>query len=62
MIFTEGIKELVPAKELVPGDLLALKAGDVIPADVRLIEVHDFMVEEAALTGSRKQLKRLAND
>ncbi|EMF0377898.1 HAD-IC family P-type ATPase [Enterococcus hirae] len=58
VIFTEGIKELVPAKELVPGDLLALKAGDVIPADVRLIEVHDFMVEEAALTGESEAVEK----
>lgn len=58
VIFTEGIKELVPAKELVPGDLLALKAGDVVPADVRLIEVHDFMVEEAALTGESEAVEK----
>lgn len=58
VIFTEGIKELVPAKELVPGDLLALKAGDVVPADVRLIEVYDFMVEEAALTGESEAVEK----
>ena len=58
VIFTEGIKELVEAKELIIGDIIALKAGDVVPADIRLIEVHDFMVEEAALTGESEAIEK----
>ncbi|MBT9718163.1 HAD-IC family P-type ATPase [Enterococcus durans] len=58
VIFTEGIKELVEAKELIIGDIIALKAGDVVPADIRLIEVHDFMVEEAALTGKSEAIEK----
>ena len=41
----------LPARELVPGDLILLRAGDRIPADVRLIEAVNLQVEEAALTG-----------
>ena len=41
----------IPAKELVKGDVIVLRAGDVVPADVRLIEVHDLLVEESILTG-----------
>lgn len=41
----------IPAKELVPGDIVLLEAGDRIPADARLIEVIDLRVDEAALTG-----------
>ncbi|MGH1724088.1 HAD-IC family P-type ATPase [Enterococcus durans] len=58
VIFTEGIKELVEAKELIIGDIIALKAGDVVPADIRLVEVHDFMVEEAALTGESEAIEK----
>ena len=42
---------LVPAEQLVPGDLLLLEAGDRIPADARVISAHAAEVAEAALTG-----------
>jgi Ca2+-transporting ATPase len=41
----------IPARTLVPGDVIFLRAGDKIPADVRLIEVVNLQIEEAALTG-----------
>ncbi len=41
----------IAAEELVPGDIIRLKAGDKVPADVRLIESHSLRVEQAALTG-----------
>ncbi len=41
----------MPARELVPGDVILLKAGDKIPADSRLIEAVNLQAEEAALTG-----------
>jgi P-type Ca2+ transporter type 2C len=41
----------VPARELVPGDVVLLEAGSHVPADGRLIEAHALRVEEAALTG-----------
>ena len=44
-------EEEVPSKELVPGDILLLDAGDRIPADVRLIEIHSLRCDEAPLTG-----------
>ena len=46
-----GIPRNVSAVELVPGDVVNLEAGNVIPADLRLLEVSQFKVEEAALTG-----------
>jgi P-type Ca2+ transporter type 2C len=42
---------IVPAEQLVPGDLLLLEAGDRIPADARVLSVHAAEVAEAALTG-----------
>ena len=42
---------MVPAAELVPGDLVLLEAGAIVPADLRLLESAQLKVEEAALTG-----------
>ncbi|WP_223881589.1 magnesium-translocating P-type ATPase [Affinibrenneria salicis] len=41
----------VPLQQLVPGDILYLSAGDIVPADVRLIASRDLFVSQAALTG-----------
>lgn len=41
----------VPARTLVPGDIVSLDAGDIIPADLRLIESSNLKIEEASLTG-----------
>ncbi|MCI0646323.1 MAG: cation-translocating P-type ATPase [Chloroflexi bacterium] len=41
----------LPARDLVPGDVTLLRAGDKVPADVRLTEVVNLQIEEAALTG-----------
>ncbi|WP_068774554.1 calcium-translocating P-type ATPase, SERCA-type [Paenibacillus sp. FJAT-26967] len=41
----------VPARNLVPGDIIYLESGDRVPADIRLIETNSFYVEESALTG-----------
>jgi magnesium-transporting ATPase (P-type) len=41
----------VPADELVPGDIVRLRSGDKVPADMRLLQVVNLRVEESALTG-----------
>ena len=43
--------EIVPATSLVPGDVVILETGDIIPADLRLIESSNLKIEEASLTG-----------
>jgi P-type Ca2+ transporter type 2C len=62
-----GGKELeVLARELVPGDILLLEAGDKIPTDGRLIEIHSLQCDEAPLTGEsfpvEKELSALPMD
>jgi magnesium-transporting ATPase (P-type) len=47
----DGQTRLLPAEELVPGDVVLLESGDKIPADVRLTEVKNLRTEEAPLTG-----------
>jgi len=46
-------KELIKVNtsELVPGDVISLKSGDIIPADIRFIKVHSLKVDESTLTG-----------
>ncbi|MBM3114399.1 cation-transporting P-type ATPase [Jeongeupia naejangsanensis] len=50
-VIRNGEKRDIDAEELVPGDIVTLRPGDKIPADLRLIEVHNLRVEEAILTG-----------
>jgi Ca2+-transporting ATPase len=61
-----GREEEVPSKELVPGDILLLEAGDKIPADARLLENHSLRCDEAPLTGESvpvgKDIKALPED
>lgn len=47
----DGREVEVPARDLVPGDVIHLEAGDKVPADVRLVEAVNLQIEEAALTG-----------
>ena len=46
-----GETRLIPAEDVVPGDIILLESGDKIPADLRLIEAKNLRTEEAALTG-----------
>jgi calcium-translocating P-type ATPase len=46
-----GEARLIPAEQLVPGDVVLLESGDKIPADMRLADVKNLRTEEAALTG-----------
>ena len=50
-VIRNGILEVVPAKELVPGDVVVLDTGDYIPADLRVIEAVNLKSQESSLTG-----------
>ena len=52
--FTERASESVPARLLVPGDLVIFSTGDQIPADVRLTEAADLTIDESNLTGENE--------
>jgi H+-transporting ATPase len=47
----DGVWTTVPARELVPGDLIRLRLGDIIPADARLLQGDPIEVDQSALTG-----------
>ena len=50
-VIRDGSVCVVPAKELVPGDLVVLETGDYVPADLRITEAINLKVQEASLTG-----------
>ena len=51
VVIRQGNHETIPTTALVPGDIVVIRAGDRIPADLRVIEAHNLRVEEAILTG-----------
>ncbi len=53
-----GVIKKIPAAQLVPGDLVILKTGDIVPADSRILEANQLEVSEAALTGESLPVKK----
>ncbi|KAH2265337.1 hypothetical protein KXW26_004658 [Aspergillus fumigatus] len=47
----DGKTSTIPANEIVPGDMIELKVGDTVPADLRLVDAMNFETDEALLTG-----------
>jgi P-type E1-E2 ATPase len=58
-IVRDGREEEIPLKQLVPGDIVKLCAGDMVPADVRLVASRDLFVAQAALTGESLPVEKL---
>ena len=50
-VIREEKEEVIDKKFLVPGDIVLLEAGDIIPADLRVLKLNNFMVDESILTG-----------
>jgi Mg2+-importing ATPase len=50
-VVREGQQQEIPVEEVVPGDVVALNAGDIVPGDCLLLESKDLFVDEAMLTG-----------
>ncbi|MFH8775831.1 HAD-IC family P-type ATPase [Streptomyces sp. NPDC017958] len=59
-VLRDGEPRELPARDLVPGDVVLLEAGDAVPADCRLVEAHDVAVNNAALTGESDAVARVA--
>jgi P-type E1-E2 ATPase len=56
----DGRRATIPAENLVPGDVVLLESGDKVPGDLRLLEVKNLRVEEAALTGESEPTEKSA--
>jgi Ca2+-transporting ATPase len=50
-VLRDGLETVVPARDLVPGDVVVLRTGDRIPADARVLQAVNLAIDEAALTG-----------
>src|SRR4030067_594920 len=55
-----GSRQMIPSRDLVPGDLVLLEAGNFVPADLRLLEAVNLRIEEAALTGEPMPVQKAA--
>jgi Ca2+-transporting ATPase len=60
-VMRDGRRQSVPARELVPGDIIFLEAGNYIPADARLLEAVNLQIEEAALSGESVPVQKNAS-
>ena len=58
----DGAQAVVPVDRLVPGDVVHLSAGDIVPADGRLLESRDLFVNQALLTGEPYPAEKQADD
>ena len=61
-VLRDGREQELPIAELVPGDIVRLHAGDLVPADARLLDVKDLHVRESALTGESLPVEKAAAD
>ncbi len=61
-VIHDGKEQVIPASELVPGDVIHLEAGDFVPADARLISSANLKSEESALTGESVPSEKNAKD
>jgi Mg2+-importing ATPase len=61
-VMRDGREQELPIAQLVPGDIIRLNAGDLVPADARLLDVKDLYVRESVLTGESLPVEKTATD
>lgn len=59
-VYRNGVKKEIPIKEIVVGDIVYLSAGDMVPADLRIISCKDLFVNQASLTGESFPVEKIA--
>ena len=57
-VVRDGQEVIIPAKEIVPGDIIVLESGDQVPADARIIEAIELKASEAVLTGESTSVNK----
>ncbi len=60
-VLRDGVQRVIPAAEVVVGDLLILAEGDIVPADAQVVEAAALLVDEAALTGESVPVDKSAH-
>ncbi len=61
-VMRDGVEQELQVSQLVKGDIIRLNAGDLVPADARLLEVKDLQVRESALTGESLPVEKKVQD
>jgi len=61
MVKRDGRQITIPAKKLVPGDIVLLQSGDKVPADLRLFRVKGLQIQESALTGESLAVEKITD-
>ncbi len=61
-VLRDGRWVQIPAKDLVPGDIVLVRLGDIVPADVKLVEGKYLEVDQSALTGESLPVEKAVND
>ncbi|HVN22666.1 MAG TPA: cation-translocating P-type ATPase [Syntrophorhabdales bacterium] len=61
-VIRDGHQKAIPSRELVPGDVVLVEAGNYIPADLRLVESANLKIEEASLTGESVPVDKVASE
>ncbi|XP_014367687.2 sodium/potassium-transporting ATPase subunit alpha-B [Papilio machaon] len=57
IVIREGLKKKIPINGIVVGDILELKSGEIVPADIRILESNNFKTDMSSLTGESKPVK-----
>ncbi|GAB1622242.1 calcium-translocating P-type ATPase, SERCA-type [Agarivorans albus] len=57
-VIRDGQSKVIDARELVPGDILEINTGDILPADIRIIEANNLNIDEAPLTGESEPVNK----
>ncbi|KAA8921967.1 plasma-membrane proton-efflux P-type ATPase [Thermoplasma sp.] len=61
-VLRDGNWTVIPAREIVPGDIVRIRAGDFVPADLRVVDTSDMEVDQSALTGESMPVKKSRMD
>lgn len=61
VVLRDGKKQEIAAKELTIGDIIIIEEGDKVPADIRIIESYDLLIDESPLTGESEPVRKTAD-
>ncbi|WP_047383071.1 cation-translocating P-type ATPase [Cetobacterium sp. ZWU0022] len=59
-VIRDGQKQEIDSSELLPGDIVLIEAGDVVPSDARILESYSLMVNESSLTGESESVEKIS--
>ncbi|MDY0277414.1 MAG: cation-translocating P-type ATPase [Acholeplasma sp.] len=60
-VLRDGVEKVVSVEEIVAGDIVLLNAGDIIPADLRIVESYNLKIDESALTGEPVPVEKISD-